>query len=264
MANIIRVRFQDRGNLFYCDAGDIPLQVNDHVVVDTGQGSDLAKVIVLEVKFQADDQSKPLMIVIRRANPADLEEARQKREKEALAKCKELVPDLHLNLKPILARYNPDFSRLTIFFKAQERVDFRSLVRDLSRTLKAHVELRQVGPRDEAKLVGGIGICGYPLCCQGWLTESIPISVKMAKQQDLALNPTKISGMCGRLLCCLAYENKQYAAMREKMPRVNHEIATPFGKAKVVHVNPLKETVTVEIDDTVKELTLEQLSEKQG
>lgn len=264
MAKIIRVRFQDRGNLLYCDAGDMPLQVNDHVMVDTGQGLDLAKVIILEAEFQADNQSKPLMTVIRRANPGDLEQAGQKREKEALAKCKDLVPELHLNLKPILARYNPDFSRLTIFFKAQERVDFRSLVRDLSGTLKTRVELRQVGPRDEAKLVGGIGICGYPLCCQGWLTESIPISVKMAKQQDLALNPTKISGMCGRLLCCLAYENKQYAAIREKMPKVNHEVETPFGKAKVLHVNPLKETVTVEVDGTVKELTLEQLSEKQG
>ncbi|MCK4354515.1 MAG: stage 0 sporulation protein [Dehalococcoidia bacterium] len=264
MAKIIRVRFQDRGNLFYCDAGDIPLQVNDHVMVDTSQGLDLAKVIVLEAEFQADNQSKPLMIVIRCANPGDLEQARQKREKEALAKCKELVPELHLNLKPILAGYNPDFSRLTIFFKAQERVDFRSLVRDLSGTLKTHVELRQVGPRDEAKLVGGIGICGYPLCCQGWLTKPIPISVKMAKQQDLALNPTKISGRCGRLLCCLAYENEQYAAMKEKMPRVNHEVATPFGKGKVIHINTLKETVTVEVDDTTRELTLDQLSEKRG
>jgi cell fate regulator YaaT (PSP1 superfamily) len=264
MAKIIRVRFQDRGNLFYCDAGDIPLQVNDHVMVDTGQGLDLAKVIVLEAKFQAGSQSNPLMIVIRRANPKDLEQAGQKKEKEALAKCKELVPELNLNLKPILARYNPDFSRLTIFFKAQERVDFRSLVRDLSGTLKTHVELRQVGPRDEAKLVGGIGICGYPLCCQAWLTKPIPISVKMAKQQDLALNPTKISGVCGRLLCCLAYENAQYAAIKEKMPRVNHEVATPFGKGKVIHINTLKETVTVEVDGTLRELTLDQLSEKQG
>ena len=131
-------------------------------------------------------------------------------------------------------------------------------------SLKTHVELRQVGPRDEAKLVGGIGKCGYPLCCQGWLTEFAPVSIRMAKQQDLTLNPVKISGICGRLLCCLAYENKQYAAIKAKSPRVGQEISTPLGKAKVVNVNPLRETVTVEIDGAARELPLDQVGKKSG
>jgi len=263
MAKIIGVRFQSRGNLFYCDAGDIPLQAGDYVMVDTEQGSDLAKVVISKAQVQASDLSKPLMTVIRRAQSEDLEKARQKREEKALAKCKEMVTELGLKkMKPISAHYNLDYSHLTIFFSAQERVDFRNLVRKLSRSLKTHVELRQVGPRDEAKLVGGIGKCGYPLCCQGWLTEFSSVSIRMAKQQDLTLNPVKISGICGRLLCCLAYENKEYAAMKEKMPQVSREISTPFGKAKVVSINPLKETATVEIDNLVRELPLSQPSEK--
>lgn len=190
-----------------------------------------------------------------------MEKAQQNKEKEALAKCKEMVTKLGLKMKPLSAHYNLDSRHLTIFFKAQERVDFRQLVRELSRSLKTRVELRQVGPRDEGKLVGSIGKCGYPLCCQSFLKEFTPASIKMAKQQDLALNPMKISGICGRLLCCLSYENEQYATIKEKMPRVGQGVATLFGKAKVVSVNPLKETVTVEFDDSTKELPLDQLSE---
>lgn len=262
MAEIIGVRFQPRGNLFYCDAGDIPLQVGNYVVVETSHGLDLAKVTISKAQVQASDLTEPLMTVIRRAQSEDLEKARQNKEKEVLAKCKEMVTSLGLRMKPLSAHYNLDGSHLTIFFGARERVDFRNLVRKLSRSFKTRVELRQMGPRDEAKLVGGIGKCGYPLCCQGFLTGFTPVSIRMAKQQNLALNPAKISGICGRLLCCLSYESKQYATMREKMPRVGQEVSTPFGKAKVVSVNPLKETVTIELDNVVKELPLDQLSEK--
>ncbi len=262
MAEIIGVRFQPRGNLFYCDAGDIPLQVGNYVVVETSHGLDLAKVTISKAQVQASDLTEPLMTVIRRAQSEDLEKARQNKEKEVLAKCKEMVTSLGLRMKPLSAHYNLDGSHLTIFFSARERVDFRNLVRKLSRSFKTRVELRQMGPRDEAKLVGGIGKCGYPLCCQGFLTGFTPVSIRMAKQQNLALNPAKISGICGRLLCCLSYESKQYATMREKMPRVGQEVSTPFGKAKVVSVNPLKETVTIELDNVVKELPLDQLSEK--
>ena len=262
MAKIIGVRFQPGGNLFYCDAGDIPLQVGNYVVVETSHGLDLAKVTISKAQVQASDLTEPLMTVIRRAQSEDLEKARQNKEKEVLAKCKELVTPLGLRMKPLSAHYNLDGSHLTIFFSARERVDFRNLVRKLSRSFKTRVELRQIGPRDEAKLVGGIGKCGYPLCCQSFLTGFTPVSIRMAKQQDLALNPAKISGICGRLLCCLSYESKQYTAIREKMPPLGQEVSTPFGKAKVVSVNPLKETVTIELDNVVKELPLEQLSEK--
>jgi cell fate regulator YaaT (PSP1 superfamily) len=262
MAKIIGVRFQPRGNLFYCDANDIPLQVGNYVVVETSHGWDLAKVTISKAQVQTSDLSEPLMTVIRRAQPEDLEKARQDKEKEALAKCKEMVTTLSLRMKPLSAHYNLDGSHLTIFFSARERVDFRNLVRKLSRSLKTRMELRQIGPRDEAKLVGSIGRCGYPLCCQSFLTGFTPVSIRMAKQQDLALNPAKISGICGRLLCCLSYESKQYATLRGKMPQVGQAVSTPFGKAKVVSVNPLKETVTIEFDNVVKELPLDQLNEK--
>jgi len=262
MAKIIGVRFQPRGDLFYCDAGDIPLQVGDYLVVETSHGLDLAKVIISKTQAQASDLSKPSLTAIRRAQPEDLEKARHNKEREALAKCKEMVTTLGLRMKPLSAHYNLDGSHLIIFFSACERVDFRNLIRKLSRSLKTHMELRQIGPRDEAKLVGGVGKCGYPLCCQSFLTGFTPVSIRMAKQQGLALNPAKISGICGRLLCCLSYESKQYAALRGKMPQAGQAVSTPFGKAKVVSVNPLKETVTIEFDNVVKELPLDQLSEK--
>jgi cell fate regulator YaaT (PSP1 superfamily) len=203
----------------------MPLQTGDIVVVNTDHGPDLAKVTTPSA--QGQDLTKPLINVIRHAQPEDLEKARQDRQREALAKCKEMVTRLGLKMKALSASYDIEGGRLTIFFSAQERVDFRSLVRKLSRTLKTRVELRQVGPRDEAKLVGGIGKCGYPLCCQSFLTGFTPVSIKMAKQQGLALNPMKISGICGRLLCCLSYESKQYAATKEKMPQAGQEVATP-------------------------------------
>ena len=183
------------------------------------------------------------------------------KEEEALAKCKEKVAKLGLKMKPLSARYEPDSNHLTIFFKAQERVDFRKLVRELGRSLKTRVELRQVGPRDEGKLVGTVGRCGYPLCCRTFLREFAPASIRMAKQQDLALNPMKISGICGRLLCCLAYESKDYVEVKEKMPRPGQEVSTPFGKAKVVSISPIKEKVSVELEDqTIRELPLDQLA----
>ena len=154
-------------------------------------------------------------------------------------------------MKPISAQYNLDGSHLTIFFSAEKRVDFRELVRELNRNLKTHVELRQVGARDEAKLIGGLGKCGFPLCCTTFLSEFEPVSIKMAKEQDIALNPMKTSGICGRLLCCLGYEYEQYRAMKEKMPPLRQEVSTALGNAKVVSCNPLKETVTVELETGV-------------
>jgi cell fate regulator YaaT (PSP1 superfamily) len=261
MAKIIGVRLQSGGKLFYCDAGDIPLQVNDYVVLDTSHGLDVAKVVVLEAQFQASDSSEQVMTVVRRAQAEDLEKARQSREKEALAKCKEMVAELGLKMKPLAAHYDLISDHLTVFFSAQERVDFRGLLRKLSRSLKTRVELRQIGPRDEARLMGGIGKCGYPLCCQSFLTDFVSVSIKMAREQSLALNPMKISGICGRLLCCLAYENKEYADIKRKMPQLGQEISTPFGKAKVISVHPLKETVTAEFDsETIRELALNELT----
>jgi cell fate regulator YaaT (PSP1 superfamily) len=262
MTNIIGAKFRSRGKLVYCDAGELSLQLNDYVVVDTGHGLDVAKVVTLEAPSQSGEQ---LMRVVRSASPEDLAEARQKIEKEALRKCHEMATQLGLKMKPLAARYDVQNEHLTIFFSAEERVDFRDLLRKLSHALERRVELRQVGARDEARLLGCMGKCGYPLCCQSFLTSFGSVSIKMAKEQNLALNPMKLSGICGRLLCCLAYENKDYAAMKKQMPQPKQEVSTPWGKAKVISVNVLKETVTVQLDDeTVKEVTLGELINPQG
>jgi len=257
MANIIGVRFRPRGQLVYCDAGEISLQLNDYVVVDTGHGLDVAKVVTLEAPSQPGEQ---LMVVVRQAEEEDLEEFRRNLEKEGLSNCHEMAAQLGLEMKPQAARYDFEGEHLTVFFSAQERVDFRELVRKLSRALETRVELRQVRARDEAKLLGSIGKCGYPLCCQNFLTSFASVSIKMAKEQSLALNPMKISGICGRLLCCLSYESKDYAAMKKKMPRPKQEISTRWGKAKVVSTNLFKETVTVQLDnEVIKEIALDEL-----
>jgi cell fate regulator YaaT (PSP1 superfamily) len=262
MASIIGVKFRSRGKLVYCDAGEISLQVNDYVVVDTGRGLDVAKVITLEAPSQPDEQ---LMKVVRQAEAEDLEEARRNLEKEALSKCHEMAAQLSLKMKPLAARYDSQDEHLTIFFSAEERVDFRDLVRKLSNALERRVELRQVGARDEAKLLGSMGKCGYPLCCQNFLTSFASVSIKMAKEQSLALNPMKISGICGRLLCCLAYESKEYAAVKKQMPQPKQEISTPWGKATVISANLLKETVTVQLENGVmKEMALNELIHPEG
>lgn len=257
MAKTIGVRFRSRGKTVYCDAGDIALRVNDYVVVDTDGRSDVAKVVTLEAPPRPGEQ---LACVVRQAEARDLEEASLKLKGEALSKCKEMAAELGLQMKPLLAHCDPENERVTVFFSAQERVDFRELVRELSHALQTRVELRQAGARDEAKLLGSMGRCGYPLCCQGFLSNFASVSIKMAKEQSLALNPMKISGICGRLLCCLAYESKDYAAMKKKMPRPKQEVLTPQGKATVISTNYLKETVTVKLEnETISELPLDQL-----
>ena len=263
MVNIIEVRFHSRGKPIHCDAGDMRLQVNDHVVVNTNHGPDMAIVVSIEPPAQPVDQDEQIMTVIRKADIEDLEKARQDQEEETLTKCKEMVGKLGLKMKPLAARYDMGSGHLTIFFSARQRVDFRGLVWKLSRSLETRVELRQVGSRDEAKLIGGMGRCGYPLCCRSFLSNFTSVSIKMAKEQNLALNPMRISGICGRLLCCLAYENKEYVDMKSKMPQPNQEVLTPLGKARVISINPLKETVTVKFDnEIIKELPLNQLVQK--
>jgi cell fate regulator YaaT (PSP1 superfamily) len=171
-----------------------------------------------------------------------------------------MVDRLKLPMKLISAEYNIDGSRLTVFFSAESRVDFRELVRDLNRRLRVRIEMRQVGPRDEARLLGGFGRCGRPLCCASFLSDLRPVSIKMAKEQGLPLSPMKISGLCGRLLCCLGYEYDQYRAMKEKMPRVGRSISTAMGEAIVVGGKPIEETVLVELESGARvELPLDEI-----
>lgn len=263
MSQIVGIRFHQAGKIYYFDAASIPLEINDYVIVETTHGHDLGKVVISPEQVIFSEISEPLKPVIRKAQTEDINKAQQQQDnaREAIAKCRELVEKLSLPMKPILAQYNLDGSHLTIFFSSEKRVDFRELVRELSRSLKTRVELRQVGARDEAKLIGGVGKCGFPLCCATFLSEFAPVSIKMAKDQDLALNPMKTSGICGRLLCCLGYEYEQYRAMKEKLPSLGQEVSTNLGRAKVIGCNPLKETAMIELDSGVNvELPLSQIT----
>ncbi|MFC1904584.1 stage 0 sporulation family protein, partial [Chloroflexota bacterium] len=217
------------------------------------RGVELGHVVISPRQVLASEVTTPLKSVVRKAGPEDVSRAQELEEKklESLAECGRLISKLGLPMKLLSAEYNLDGSRLTFLFSAAERVDFRELVRELTNRFKIRVELRQIGPRDEAKLVGGFGRCGRPLCCMSFLDEFAPVSIKMAKEQGLPLNPMKISGVCGRLLCCLVYESEQYHLMKEKLPREGQQVSTNTGLATVVGSNPLKETVLVELESHV-------------
>jgi len=250
MSEVAGVRFQQAGKVYYFDAADIPMERDDCVVVETSRGRELGRVVIAPKQLLSSNITEPLKPVIRKATPADMQNAQHNQEKadKALTQCRESVKKLNLHMKSVSAQYNLEGNHLTIFFTAEKRVDFRELVKELSHNLRTRVELRQVGARDEAKLVGGLGKCGYPLCCASFLCEFTPVSIKMAKEQDVALNPMKTSGVCGRLLCCLGYEVEQYRAIKEKLPALGQEVSTSQGKARVVGLNPLKEAISVELD----------------
>ena len=263
MADIVGVRFKRAGRIYYFDPAGIELEVNDYVVVKTVHGLELGQVVIAPRQVLASELTEPLKPVVRKAEPEDIERVQEleDREREALAECAKLIAKLNLPMKVISAEYNLDGNHLAFFFSADERVDFRDLVRELTSRFKIRVELRQVGPRDGAKLIGGFGRCGRPLCCMSFLGEFAPVSIRMAKEQNLPLNPMKISGACGRLLCCLVYENEQYRNMKEKMPKEGQQVSTPMGVASVVGSNPLKETVLVELESKATvELSLSEVT----
>jgi cell fate regulator YaaT (PSP1 superfamily) len=253
MTEIVGVRFKKAGKIYYFDPAGIDLEPNDYVVVETARGNEVGLVAVAPKEVLDDEVTKPLKPVVRKAEPGEINNTEQfeEKEKEALATCSKLIAELNLPMKLLSAEYGLDGKHLTFYFSAAERVDFRQLVRELAGRFKMRVELRQVGARDETKLLGGYGRCGRPLCCASFLSEFAPISIRMAKEQSLPLNPMKISGLCGRLLCCLAYENEQYRELKEKMPQEGQQVSTPMGKARVVGSNPLKESVLVELESKV-------------
>lgn len=263
MSEVVGVRFHQASKVYYFNAAGIDLDINDHVVVETSRGQELGKVVITPNQALSTDMTEPLKPVVRKANDEDIKKAQKNSEKaeKAINQCRESVLKLNLPMKPISAQYSLDGNHLTIFFGAEKRVDFRELVKELSHNLKTRVELRQVGARDEAKLFGGVGKCGYPLCCATFLCEFSPVSIRMAKEQDVALNPMKTSGVCGRLLCCLGYEFEQYRAMKEAFPQIGQEVSTPLGKAKVAGINPLKQALSVELDTgAIVELPMNQIT----
>ena len=253
MTEIVGIRFKKAGKVYYFDPAGIDLEANDYVVVKTTRGLELGYVIIAPRQVLVNEVTTPLKPVVRKAEPEDIRRAQEleEKEKEALTECGKLSAKLNLSMKLLSAEYNLDGNRLTFYFSAEERVDFRELVRELTNRFKVRVELRQVGPRDQAKFVGGFGRCGRPLCCMSFLREFVPVSIKMAKEQNLPLNPMKISGVCGRLLCCLVYESEQYRTMKEELPEEGQRVSTAMGAATIVGNNPLKKTVLVELDSEV-------------
>ncbi len=249
MITVVGIRFKDSGKTYYFDPCDFQVHQGDLVIVETVRGPEMARVVNERFLVPQSEIVGELKPILRMAEPADFErmERLYERHAEVLQRCAEKVQDHNLPMKLIKAEYNFDGSRLTFYFISEKRVDFRMLVRDLARTFKSRIELRQIGPRDEARLLGGIGPCGRLLCCATFLPDYARVTIKMAKDQDLPLNPAKISGVCGRLLCCLSYEHEQYIEMRTELPRKGAWVKTPDGPGEVVAVNVLKRTVTVKL-----------------
>ena len=251
MPVVIGVRFKPATKVYYFDpAGLEDLRAGDYVLVETSRARELGRVVIPPKEVPRAEIVGQLKPVVGRAAAVDLANARHHatREQEALEKCREKVREFGLLIKVIRAEYNYDGSHLTFYFTSEKRVDFRALVRELARVFRNRIEMRQIGVRDEAKLINGLGPCGRQLCCTTYMCEFIPVSIKMAKQQDLPLSPMEISGMCGRLMCCLTYENEYYEEAQQKMPRKGETVRTADGQGKVTGYNLLKETVEVELE----------------
>ncbi|MGB9723505.1 MAG: PSP1 domain-containing protein [Chloroflexia bacterium] len=246
---MVLVRLRHPGRLYHFEAGTLDLAPGDWVVVETARGRDLGQVVLPPAELPEDELPEELKPVLRPAGEADFRRAERfyAKEPEVLERTRALVEERGLPMRLVTAEYTCDGRLLTIYFTADKRVDFRELVKDLAREFHTRIELRQIGARDEARLLGGIGICGRPLCCATFLHDALRISVRMAKDQDLPLSPMKISGVCGRLLCCLSYEWEQYREIKSQLPAVGEEVVTPQGRGVVTAVNVPKETVSVEL-----------------
>lgn len=245
MTSVVGVKFKDAGKMYYFAPGEIETALGDNVIVETARGLEFGTVCQAETKVQENDLVAPLKSIIRLATDADRkkhEENLAKKEK-ALKICQEKIDAHGLEMKLIDVEYTFDNSKVVFYFTADGRVDFRELVKDLAAVFRMRIELRQIGVRDEAKMLGGVGNCGRGLCCSTWLRDFEPVSIKMAKVQNLSLNPTKISGICGRLMCCLKYENEIYTEMKKGMPNAGERIKTPDGIALVTDVNILENII---------------------
>lgn len=266
MIKVIGVRFRAAGKIYYFDPVGMEIKTGDNVIVETARGIEFGYVVLGSREVEEDKVIQPLKPVIRMATEEDrrIEARNKEKEKEAFAICLEKIRKRGLEMKLIDAEYTFDNNKVLFYFTADGRIDFRELVKDLAAVFKTRIELRQVGVRDETKILGGIGICGRPLCCHSYLSEFIPVSIKMAKEQNLSLNPTKISGVCGRLMCCLNNEENIYEELNRKLPNVGDFVTTDDGlKGEVHSVNILRQLVKVlvEVNDEkeLKEYKVEQL-----
>lgn len=249
MVNVIGVRFQNAGKLYFFDPGAYWPTPGDFVIVETARGVEFGEVVTGIREIDDTQLTAPLKKVVRVATAEDVQHAKDNKEaeKEAYTICQKKIADHRLDMKLVSVEYTFDNSKILFYFTANGRVDFRSLVKDLASVFRTRIELRQIGVRDEAKMLGGLGPCGRPICCGAFLGDFQPVSIKMAKEQNLSLNPNKISGVCGRLMCCLKYEQDHYEQTRKRMPRVGREVVTPDGPGTVWDLNVIKETVRVRI-----------------
>lgn len=251
MVKVIGVRFRQAGKIYNFDPLDFKIEVGNHVIVETARGIEYGKVVQSVQEKNEEDVIMPLKPVIRVATEEDDKIAKQNKDKEkkAFFICKEKIKKHGLEMKLIDIEYTFDNNKVLFYFTADGRIDFRELVKDLASVFKTRIELRQVGVRDETKMLGGIGICGRPLCCSTYLSEFIPVSIKMAKEQNLSLNPTKISGICGRLMCCLKNEQEAYEYLNSNLPNVGETVKTFDGlKGEVKSVNVLRQKVKIVIE----------------
>ena len=266
MTKVIGVRFRNAGKVYYFAPEKLSIDQGDHVIVETARGVEYGYV-VLGVKEVEDDKIiQPLKPVMRVATPEDDEKALKNREKEkeAFKICQEKIRKHELEMKLIDAEYTFDNNKVLFYFTADGRIDFRELVKDLAAVFKTRIELRQIGVRDETKILGGIGICGRPLCCHSYLSDFAPVSIKMAKEQNLSLNPTKISGVCGRLMCCLKNEQETYEELNSRLPNVGDYVSTPDGlKGEVNSLSVLRQLVkvVVNLENDEKEIREYKVSE---
>lgn len=252
MKKVIGVRFRTAGKIYFFDPKDYEIKRGDHVIVETARGVEYGTVVGDIKEVEDDKVVQPLKQVIRIANEKDDEQEKKnkEKEKEAFKICLEKIQARNLEMKLIDAEYTFDNNKVLFYFTADGRIDFRELVKDLAGVFRTRIELRQIGVRDETKIRGGIGICGRPLCCNTHLSDFIPVSIKMAKEQNLSLNPTKISGVCGRLMCCLKHEEDTYEELNRKLPNVGDYVTTPEGlKGEVASINVLRQLVKVVVEN---------------
>lgn len=252
MVKVVGVRFRDNGKIYYFSPRDLEIRKGDNVIVETARGVEYGRVMFANRDVEEETMVAELKPVIRVATPEDDEIHAKNKEKsrEAFDICLEKIKKHGLEMKLISCEYTFDNNKVLFYFTADGRIDFRELVKDLAAVFKTRIELRQIGVRDETKIMGGIGVCGRPLCCNTFLSEFIPVSIKMAKEQNLSLNPTKISGVCGRLMCCLKNEQETYEYLNSKLPNTGDEIKLPDGKKGVVNsVNVLRQRIKLIVED---------------
>lgn len=267
MIKVVGIRFKKAGKIYYFDPVDIDVNKGENVIVETARGIEFGQCVVGPKEITEQDIVSPLKTVIRKASEEDINrhEENQIKEKEAYNICLEKIQQHKLVMKLIDVEYTFDNNKVIFYFTADGRVDFRELVKDLATVFRTRIELRQIGVRDESKMVGGLGPCGRPLCCSSFLGDFAPVSIKMAKEQNLSLNPTKISGICGRLMCCLNYEQDTYEDIRKRLPRVGSIVETPYGKGEVVSNSVVKELVKVRIrnkdgEEVLKEVPISEIT----